>query len=76
MLSFRGWKADSPKTPALKPFCSNEGRSQILILAQRAVVRCAQHMVDCDAVVRQGGTYLGKHYSLNKQLLCRRAMHP
>jgi hypothetical protein len=37
--------------PELKPFRPNEGRYQLLIFSQKAVVRRAQHVVDSDAVL-------------------------
>jgi hypothetical protein len=39
------------RIPELKPFRPNERRYQLLIFAQEAVVRRAQHVVDSDAVV-------------------------
>jgi hypothetical protein len=39
-------------SPELKPFRPNEGRYRTFVFAQRAVIRCAQHMVDCNTVVR------------------------
>jgi hypothetical protein len=38
--------------PELKPIGPNQGRYQTFVFAQRAVIRCAQHMVDCTTVVR------------------------
>ena len=52
----RSWAPTLPASvefqdPELKPFHPNEGRYQLLIFSQKAVVRGAQHVVDSDAVV-------------------------